>query len=693
VYSLLPVPAHASIRGTQCHRYQLSYCDPLEGRSGIVNRALFRERSYDAVMCGITGFWARGAAGSADPAGIVERMADSLLHRGPDDGAIWSDAAAGIHLGFRRLAIIDTSPAGAQPMQSASGRYVVCYNGEIYNAPALRTELTSTAGGWRGHSDTEVMLAAIEAWGLEKALKRLVGMFAIALWDRRDCILTLIRDRLGKKPLYWSLAGRSLMFGSELRALRCHPDFRAEIDRDAVALYLRHGCFPAPHTVYRNVQQLQPGYFLRLAQGSEPRIEPYWQLSNVVADGKAQPFQGSEGDAINALEVVLGKAVRERMESDVPLGAFLSGGYDSSMVVALMQKASMRPVRTFSIGFEEADYDEATHAKAVAGHLGTDHTELYVTPEQAQAVIPRLPDIYDEPFADSSQIPTYLVSQMARQHVTVALSGDGGDEVFAGYNRYDMGARFVRTAGRVPRQVRAAAAAGIQTLSPSAWNKLASYAPSSLRVARAGDKLHKLADIAALDDDGYYLRLVSQWPEVAELLPGSREPMTAVRDPAVAGLVPDFIERMMYRDSLTYLPDDILTKVDRASMAASLEARAPLLDQRVVEFAWSLPLSMKLRGQQKKWILRQLLDRYVPRSLVDRPKMGFAVPIGSWLRGPLKDWAENLLSERHLTATGMFAPAPIRQRWAEHLSGKRNWQYALWPVLTFEAWHDRYPAN
>ena len=620
-------------------------------------------------------------------------MTASLHHRGPDDSAVWSDNAAGVHLGFRRLAIIDTSPAGAQPMASASGRYVVCYNGEIYNAPALRAELTPGATNWRGHSDTEVMLAAIEAWGLEKALARFIGMFAIALWDRRERVLTLVRDRLGKKPLYWSLTGGTLMFGSELRALRCHAAFRAELDRDAIALYLRHGCFPAPRTVYRGVQQMQPGNLLRLADSGEPRIEPYWRLADVYAQGKAKPFRGTDSQAVDSLEAVLGEAVSERMVADVPLGAFLSGGYDSSAVVALMQRKSRRPVRTFSIGFNEAGYDEARHAKAVAAHLGTDHTELYVTPAEAQAVIPRLPGIYDEPFADSSQIPTFLVSQMARQHVTVALSGDGGDEVFGGYNRYEAGAAFERTAGWVPRSVRALAAAGIRCLPPATWDSITSPLPIRLRSSQFGDKMHKLAAVAALDGDGFYRRLVSQWSEVAVLMPKAREPMTAVTDPAVARLVPNFVERMMYRDTLTYLPDDILAKVDRASMAVSLEARAPLLDQRVVEFAWSLPLNMKLRRGQKKWLLRQLLDRYVPRALVDRPKMGFGVPLDAWLRGPLRDWAENLLSERHLHETGIFELAPIRQRWNEHLSGRHNWQYALWPVLMFEAWRDQYGVN
>ena len=644
-------------------------------------------------MCGITGFWTRNGATGSDLAGTIERMTASLIHRGPDDGRVWTDATAGIHLGFRRLAIIDTSANGAQPMQSASGRYMVCYNGEIYNAPALRTELTPKVGKWRGTSDTEVMLAAFDVWGIEQTLSRLVGMFAIALWDRRERMLTLIRDPLGKKPLYWSLADGSLLFGSELRALRCHPGFRGELNREAIALYLRHGCFPSPHTVYRQVRQLQPGQMLCLAREGDPRLKPYWRLSDEVASGKTRPFTGTDKDAIDALADVLGQAVGERMVSDVDLGAFLSGGYDSSTVVALMQRASAKPVRTFSIGFNEAGYNEAQHAKAVAAHLGTDHTELYVTAAQAQAVIPNLPDIYDEPFADSSQIPTFLVSQLARQHVTVALSGDGGDEVFAGYNRYPIGRRFAQVAALAPRPVRAAGAAALRAVPPALWDRAQALLPGRLRIAHLSDKLRKLADVATLDPDQFYLRLVSQWPEVDTLMPDTAEPMTAASDPSLGAVVPDFTERMMYRDTLTYLPDDILTKVDRASMAVSLEARAPLLDTRVVDFAWSLPLHMKLRGGQKKWLLRQLLYRHVPKALVERPKMGFGVPIGGWLRGPLRDWAEGLLSEQHLRESGMFETAPVRERWAEHLAGRRDWQYALWPVLMFEAWRERYPSG
>jgi asparagine synthase (glutamine-hydrolysing) len=641
-------------------------------------------------MCGITGFWTRTAPGNAEAAtALVQRMAEALSHRGPDDGGAWSDPSAGLHLGFRRLAIVDVSAAGAQPMRSAGGRYVVCYNGEIYNAPALRAEL-SPPGGWRGHSDTEVMLAAIEAWGLERTLKRVVGMFAIALWDRERRTLQLVRDPLGKKPLYWGLFGDTLLFGSELRALRTHPAFRGEIDQDALALYMRHGCYPSPHTVYRGVRQLPPGTVLTTAERGEPVLTPHWTLADTMAKGAARPFAGSDDDAVDALDAVLGRAVGERMVADVPLGAFLSGGVDSSVIVALMQRQASRPVRTFSIGFHESGYNEAEHAKAVAAHLGTDHTELYVTPEQALAVIPKLPDLYDEPFADSSQIPTFLVAQMARQHVTVALSGDGGDEVFAGYNRYVQAQRFARLAGRIPGGLRSAVGKGLTGLSPSAWDRIAAIAPPHLRPRQTCDKLHKLAAVAGLDGDAFYHRLISQWHEIEELLPTAREPITAANDPAIARLVPEFVARMQYRDTLGYLPDDILTKVDRASMAASLEARAPLLDIRVLDFAWSLPAHMKLRRRTSKWILRQLLYRHVPQALVDRPKMGFAVPIDVWLRGPLRAWADDLLSERRLREGGLFAPTPVRQRWSEHLSGRRNWQSALWPVLMFEAWRQRY---
>jgi asparagine synthase (glutamine-hydrolysing) len=642
-------------------------------------------------MCGIAGFIDRSRRRTPQEHGaIASAMADSIAHRGPDEGNTWVDAASGVAFGFRRLAIIDVSPAGRQPMTSASGRSTIVYNGEIYSGAEMTAELGARAPKWRGHSDTEILLECCDALGVETAVTRTIGMFAIALWERDKRRLWLARDRLGIKPLYWAEQGGLFLFASELRALRCHPDFEARIDRNAVASFMRHGYVPSPHTIYRGVHQLPPGHLLCLEQGKPPRIAPYWLLAGAVVKGRRAPFAGSEQEAIDALESLLGDAVCRRMVADVPLGAFLSGGYDSSTVVALMQKHASGPVRTFSIGSTAKGYDEATHAKAVAAHLGTDHTELYVSPQEALEVIPDLASMYDEPFADSSQIPTFLVSRMARRHVTVALSGDGGDELFAGYNRYAQGQLFRAKAMRVPRPLRNAGAGAIRSLSPSAWDRLFEMAPARWRLPTPGDKLYKLADVAGEDEDGFYLRLVSAWNDIATLVPGAEEPATLVSDPAVADLVPDFVERMQYRDTLTYLPDDILTKVDRASMAVSLEARVPILDHRVAEFAWSLPLSLKLRGGERKWILRQVLYRHVPAELVDRPKMGFGVPIDQWLRGPLRDWAEDLLDERRLREAGLIEPAPVRQRWAEHLSGRRNWQYALWHVLMLEAWRRRW---
>ena len=642
-------------------------------------------------MCGITGFWDTSGAGPADRlTSIVTAMADTLVHRGPDDGGAWSDAEAGLALGFRRLSIIDLSAAGHQPMLSASGRYAMSYNGEIYNAEDIRKQFGTSAPNWRGHSDTEVMLEAFAQWGVERTLPQLVGMFATALWDRKERRLTLIRDRLGKKPLYWSWQDGCLLFGSELRALRAHPRFRGTLDRGAIAAFLRHSYVPHPHTVYEEVRQLPPGSMLTLEPGKEPRISPYWTLAGVVQEAGADAFTGSDSEAVEALDATLGEAVRCRMVSDVPLGAFLSGGYDSSTVVALMQRHSTRPVRTFSIGFHEKGYDESGHARAVARHLGTDHTELIVTPGEALDVVPRLADLYDEPFADSSQIPTFLVSKLARAHVTVALSGDGGDELFAGYNRYAQADLFRRYAVHVPRPARSLGAAAVRSVSPAVWDRAFAPLPERYRPRLVGDKLYKLADVVAETGDGFYHKLTSLWHDPESVVIGAREPPTLITDGSVAGLVPDFVERMQYKDTLTYLPDDILTKVDRATMAVSLEARVPMLDQRVVSLAWRLPLSMRLRGQQSKWVLRQVLDRYVPRALVDRPKMGFGVPIDGWLRGPLRAWAEDLLSEASLRNGGVFEPAPVRTRWIEHLSGRRNWQHALWNVLMFEAWRRRW---
>ncbi|MBF0560768.1 MAG: asparagine synthase (glutamine-hydrolyzing) [Alphaproteobacteria bacterium] len=647
-------------------------------------------------MCGIVGFIERaGASSDAAARRVVLAMADSLRHRGPDDGGSWNDEATGVALGHRRLSVVDLSPAGHQPMTSACGRFVIVYNGEIYNAAEVRTEL-ETAGqrpSWRGHSDTEIILEACAHWGVEAATKRLIGMFAFALWDRKERHMALVRDRLGIKPLYWGQFGDLFVFGSELKALRCHPGWRPEIDRNAITAFLRHNYIPAPHSIYRGVRKLEPGHILIVSPGSEPVITAFWSMEEVARSGQAERLDLSDADAIDRLESLLMDAVGRRMIADVPLGALLSGGIDSSTVVALMQAQSPRPIRTFSIGFREQGYNEAQHAKAVAAHLGTDHTELYVEPSHALEVIPRLPTMFDEPFADSSQVPTFLVSEMTRAHVTVALSGDGGDELFAGYNRYLFAAGMWRRLGLLPPLARRAFAGLIHRLSPQHWNRVFGLAPARWLPPQPGDKLHKLAGILAGDADAFYLGLVSHWQEPETLVLGATEPRGLLWDPAVGRLVPDFIERMQYLDTRTYLPDDILVKVDRASMAVALEARVPLLDHRVVEFAWKLPPRFKIRHGQGKWLLRQVLHRHVPQALIDRPKMGFGIPIDSWLRGPLRDWAEALLDEGRLRAEGWLDPAPVRQKWREHLSGHRNWQYLLWDVLMLQAWLEHQKAG
>jgi asparagine synthase (glutamine-hydrolysing) len=652
-------------------------------------------------MCGIAGFWQAPDAAPADLAALARAMGDALAHRGPDDAGEWVDARAGVALAHRRLSIVDLSPEGHQPMRSAGGRYVVVFNGEIYNWRDLRAALEAegAAPAWRGHSDTEVLLAAVEHWGLEPALRRFVGMFAFALWDGRSQALHLVRDRMGEKPLYYGWAGRTLVFGSELKALCAFPGFRRDIDADALALYLRYGCVPAPHSIFTGARKLLPGTILTLGQqdfaARRPQLQPYWTLAGAAADGMRTVSRGAARELVGELDKALRVAVAGQMVADVPLGAFLSGGIDSSTVVALMQAQSSRPVRSFSIGFSEADYDEAVHARRVAQHLGTDHTELYVTPRDALAVVPALPVMYDEPFADSSQVPTFLVSRLARQAVTVSLSGDAGDELFGGYNRHRWGRRLRRWLGWAPGPLRRGIAAGIAHRSPADWDlvfdRFGGLLPRGLRYRAAGDKLHKLAGLLGADsDEMLYQRLVSYWPDgVARREAGYPVPpgWIAYGTPSSLRSLP---ERMMYLDGLGYLPDDILVKVDRAAMSVGLETRVPMLDHRVVELAWRLPLHMKLRGGQGKWLLRQVLYRYVPRALIERPKQGFGMPLDSWLRGPLRDWAEALLDERRLAREGFLQPAPIRQRWEEHLSGARNWQHHLWIVLMFQAWLDRW---
>ena len=663
-------------------------------------------------MCGFTGFFDHSGQTSPDElTAIVTRMTATLAHRGPDDTGIWTDALDGVALGHRRLSILDLSTAGHQPMVSRGGRYVIAFNGEIYNHLALRDALAATPEtpdhplfdqtqsvsavthpAWRGHSDTETLLAAIEAWGVGETLKQCIGMFAFALWDRHDKLLYLARDRLGEKPLYYGWQGDTLLFGSELKALKQHPAFRNELDREALTLFMRHNYVPAPWTIYQGVHKLPPGSFLALGQHRR-QVTPvaYWMARDAALHGQMQPFAGDDQAAVNALEDLLRQAIAGQMVADVPLGAFLSGGYDSSLVVALMQAQSTRPVKTFTIGFGEREYNEAEHAKAVAGHLGADHTELYVTAEEAMAVIPRLPELYDEPFGDSSQIPTFLVAQLARQQVTVSLSGDGGDELFGGYNRYFWAKSFWRRMRFLPRPARTAMAALLTVVPPHAWDAvfraLGFMLPDRLRYASPGDKLHKLSSfLGARQPEEIYFDLLSHWKMPARLVTGGREPATVLNDPVQWPGLRDFEHRMMFLDTVSYLPDDILVKVDRAAMGVSLETRVPLLDHRVVEFAWKLPLSMKIREDQGKWLLRQVLYRHVPRELVERPKMGFGVPIDHWLRDPLKPWAEALIEPRRLKAEGYLNPAPIRQKWLEHQSGRRNWAYYLWDVLMFQAW-------
>jgi asparagine synthase (glutamine-hydrolysing) len=642
-------------------------------------------------MCGICGFLV-GARKLNDAESRIRQMIAALAHRGPDDSGIWIESSAAVGLGHRRLAVIDLSPEGRQPMVSESGRYVITFNGEIYNFRELRAELEPSGHAFRGHSDTEVGLAAIEQWGLEGAIKRFIGMFALALWDRSEQQLHLARDRLGEKPLYYGWVSDTFLFGSELKALRAYPGWHAEVDRNALALYVRHNCIPAPHSIYKGIRKLLPGTVLTvkpdLAASNAAAPAPYWSAREAVENGTANEFAESTADAADQLEGLLRQVVLQKMVADVPLGAFLSGGVDSSTVVALMQAQSNRPVRTFTIGFHEAEYNEAEAAKAVAQHLGTDHTELYVTPAEAMDVIPSLPELYDEPFADSSQIPTYLVSKLTRQHVTVSLSGDGGDELFGGYNRYFLGRRLWNTVGWVPKGLRQLGAKALVSISPQHWNGAARRLPSlASRVTNPGDKAHKLAAIFGVESpEVMYHGLVSHWESPAAVVIGGTEPYTVLTDRSQWADLADFTERMMYLDLVTYLPDDILVKVDRASMAVSLEARVPLLDHRVVEFAWRLPLSLKIRNGQGKWLLRQVLYKYVPRELIERPKMGFGVPIDHWLRGPLRNWAEALLAEDRLKREGYFNPHPIRQKWLEHLSGRRNWQYHLWDILMFQAW-------
>ena len=621
-------------------------------------------------------------------------MAGKLAHRGPDAEGIWAQPESGLGMAHRRLSIFDLSGAGAQPMQSHSGRYCIVFNGEIYNFEELRGALPSSR--WRGHSDTEVFVEAVEAWGLKAALRRSAGMFAFALWDAHDRVLSLARDRLGEKPLYYGIAGGALLFGSELKALTAWPEWRGDIDRDALDDYTRHGVIHAPRSIYRNVRKLPAASNLsislaqaRIALELKPQI--YWSAQSVA---EMAPSTLTDAEAGSQLEVLLKRAVAGQMAADVPVGAFLSGGVDSSLTTALMQAGAGHAVKTFSIGFNESGYDEAQFAKSVAEYLGTDHTELYVTADEARAVIPALPAMFDEPFADSSQIPTYLVARFARRSVTVSLSGDGGDELFGGYNRHIWAERHWRAVQYLPLPVRMLAADTVRLFPPAVWDAVSRVLPRRFRWTQFGDKLYKMADlVGAVSDRQIYTLLIAQHRDSKSLVRGM-EQRTLLSGTHSLWERPGraTADNMMLADAQGYLPDDIMVKVDRATMAVGLEARAPFLDHRVAEFALRLPMAQKIRNGTGKWLLRELLYRYVPKQLVERPKMGFAVPIDTWLRGPLRQWAGDLLDPARLRREGFFHSDVVETAWREHLSGRRNWQHFLWNILMFEAWLDANPG-
>ena len=650
-------------------------------------------------MCGLAGFLEPNQLfDTSQTESTLLQMSSALSHRGPDDHGTWVDPQAGIALGHRRLSVLDLSSQGHQPMHSHCGRYVIVFNGEIYNYRVLRRELENSGKtpNWHGHSDTEVMLATISCWGLHKAILKFFGMFAFALWDRKERSLHLSRDRIGEKPLYYGWMGKVLLFGSELKALRKHPDWKGEINPDTLALFMQFGYVPTPYSIYKGIFKIKPATIATFTQNhtstfAPPRVERYWQADELAKTGEVNPLKDDDATAIYHLDKLLEDSVKQQMIADVPLGAFLSGGIDSSTIVAHMQKQSTRPVKTFTIGFLEENYNEAVHAKKVAQHLGTDHTELYVSAEQAMEVIPRLPVIYDEPFSDSSQIPTFLISQLTRQKVTVSLSGDGGDELFGGYNRHFWGRSIWGKIGAAPPQPRKILARIISSVSPLTWDTLykifGSVLPGKLQQPDFGNKLHKLAKIlGAANADLMYLGLISLWESSSNLVKNTTQSKTILGHPYSCPNIKDFTQRMMFLDAMSYLPDDILVKVDRASMAVSLETRVPFLDHRLVVFAWRTPLSMKIRNGQGKWLLRQVLYKYVPKELIERPKMGFGVPIGAWLRGPLRNWAEDLLDESRLKNDGFFDSAPIRKKWKEHLGGKKNWHHHLWAVLMFQGW-------
>jgi len=638
-------------------------------------------------MCGITGFWLRGGADAQQLQRTVTAMAGTLLHRGPDDGGAWVNAEAGIALAQRRLSIIDLSPAGHQPMASSNGRYVITYNGEIYNFTDLRSDLEAHGVCFRGHSDTEVIVEGLAHWGVTETLSRLNGMFAMAIWDNAERSLYLARDRMGEKPLYWAQFGPLVLFGSELKALRAHPGWQPRINRDIVPAFLRHNYIPAPFTIYEGVFKLLPAGFVRIRHNSDAEPLSYWDLGKVVSRGGQQRLTGSEDELVEELDALLRDAVSRRMVADVPVGAFLSGGYDSSAVVALMQHVSSQPVRTFTISFDNAQFDESKHAEAVAHHLGTDHITFPVTGAEAQSIVPDLSQMYDEPFADSSQIPTHIVSALTRRKVTVALSGDGGDELFSGYNRYQWAEKVWGSQSRSPLALRRMASRLIQSVPPAGYDRVSRLLPYFRNIPQVGHKAHRLAETLTMGtiDDVYY-RLVSHHERPVEFVPGASEARADSWSHDLTRLLPDAIDRMRYRDMCTYLPDDILTKVDRASMRIALEVRVPFLDHRVVEWVWRLPSLHNARASRPKHLLRRVLARYVPDRLVDRPKMGFGVPLADWLRGPLRPWADDLMNERRMVEEGIFDAVAIQTLWRAFVEGTNHQSYFMWNILMFQAW-------
>jgi len=644
-------------------------------------------------VCGFAGFYNKDAR-FFDSIKELKSMGEAIFTRGPDSSGEWIDESGTIGFSHRRLSIVDLSSAGHQPMVSYSRRFTIAFNGEIYNHLELRTKLEEEFSDiiWLGNSDTETILMCFDYWGIQSTIEMSVGMFAFSVWDNQENKLTLCRDRLGEKPLYYGWQDGTFLFGSELKAIKAHHAFRSEINRDSIALLLRHSCIPAPYSIYKGIKKLLPGYLLEIDFDKNITIETqYWSLKDIVSKQKNLENIKSKEEVVDDLNKLLTQSIKEQMIADVPLGAFLSGGVDSSTVVALMQSQSDKPIKTFSIGFNEEGFDEAIYAKSIATHLGTDHTELYVSPEDAMDVIPLLADLYDEPFSDSSQIPTFLLAKMTKEHVTVSLSGDAGDELFCGYNRYLLTQQMWGKLSITPMFIRRILSSILLSVSVSSWSRINKVLPAKFKLSDLGTKMHKAGKVLTANTvSELYKGLVSHCDTPEALVIGATEPRTVLNDPIRSPELTSDIEQMMALDTLSYLPDDILTKVDRACMGVSLEGRVPFLNHKIVEFAWDLPLDYKLNNGTTKWCLKEVLYRYVPKSLIDRPKMGFGIPINSWLRGPLCDWADKLLDEERLIKEGFFESKPIVKMWTEHKLGKRDWQDQLWDVLMFQSWYEKH---